>query len=122
MSDERSTILHIYLQDFIEERLENENYTDDLHDAIHEFADETACAMTHENKMLIINSCGGVFKCLKQYCAEYGEFDFNKSDDICYSTLVYLCMSEYINENYEDAIRSDDSDEDILVIDNLNIG
>jgi hypothetical protein len=102
MSGFCETILSSYLDEFIEERLNNENYADDLSDAIHKFADETACVMNHQNKMIIIDACGGVFKCLKDYQNEYGEFDFDKSDALCYSTLVYLCIHNYINENYDD--------------------
>ena len=122
MSGYRSTVLSAYLDEFMDERLNNETYADDLSDAIHEYCDETVRGIQHQNMMNIIDSCGGVFKCIKNYIDEYGEFDFDRPEYDCNATLVYLCISNYINENYEDAISQDDTDEDILVINNLNIG
>jgi hypothetical protein len=119
MSGYRETVLSGYLEDFIENR---ECYNCDCSDAIHEYCDATACGMKHQDMMNIIDCCGGVFKCIKNYIDEYGEFDFDRPEYDCNATLVYYCMANYINENYEDAISQDDTDEDILVINNLNIG
>ena len=47
--------------------------------------------------------------------------DFTKSEYDLYMQLAYVCILNYINENIEDAISTDETDEDILVIDNLNI-
>ena len=99
MSGYRSTVLSGYLEDFIENR---ECYTCDCSDAIHEYCDATACGMKHQDMMNIIDACGGVFKCIKNYIDEYGEFNFDRPEYDCNATLVYCCMADYINENYDD--------------------
>jgi len=99
MSGYYETVLSGYLEDFIENR---ECYTCDCSDAIHEYCDGTTSGMKHQNMMNIIDACGGVFKCIKDYIDEYGEFDFNRPEYDCNATLVYLCISNYINENYDD--------------------
>ncbi len=93
MSGYRSTVLSGYLEDFIENR---ECYNCDCS------CDATACGMKHQDMMNIIDCCGGVFKCIKNYIDEYGEFNFDRPEYDCNATLVYCCMADYINENYDD--------------------
>ena len=99
MSGYRETVLSSYLEDFIDNR---ECYICDCHDAIHEYCDGTVSGMKHKDMMNIIDSCGGVFKCIKDYIDNYGEFDFNRPEYDCNATLVYLCISDYISQHYED--------------------
>ena len=100
MSAYRDNVLSSYLDDFIENR---ECYSgSDCSDAIHEYCDGTACGMKHKDMMDIIDCCGGVFKCIKDYIDNYGEFDFDRPEYDCNNTLVYCCLSDYINEKYQD--------------------
>jgi len=114
-------VLPAYLDEFVNERLENENYADDLNDAIHEYCDGIVYGMQIKDMEAIINSCGGIFNCIKNYIDEYGEMDFSKPEYDLYMQLAYVCIADYIHQNYEDAISTDETDEDILVIDNLSI-
>jgi hypothetical protein len=106
MSGFRETVLSGYLEDFIENR---EWYSgSDCNNAIHEYCDGTAAAMKHKDTINIIDSCDGVFKCIKNYIDEYGEFDFDLPEYNCNASLVYCCMADYIHQNYQDVESESD--------------
>jgi hypothetical protein len=112
------SVLPAYLDEFLELR---DVYDDDFSDALHQYCDGTVCGMQVKDMEAIFNSCGGVFKCIKNYIDEYGELDFSEPQYDLQMKLAYVCILNYINENIEDAVSTDETDEDILVIDNLNI-
>jgi hypothetical protein len=114
----RSAMLNEYLEEFINSRTE---YEDDTNDAIHIFTDNIVSSLRLLECTVIIDSCGGVIKCIKNYINNYGEMDFDKDESKIYRTLCYLCINDYITENYTDAESDNDEDNDIILLEsNMN--
>ena len=111
-------MLKEYLEEFIDNRTE---YDDDTYDAIHNYCDITVSNMKRLETMAIIDSCGGIIKCIKNYQNNFDNIDFNDDEYKILRTLCYFCIYEYINDNYTDA-ESDDDDTDIILIEsNINM-
>jgi hypothetical protein len=86
------SVLPAYLDEFLELR---DVYDDDFSDALHEYCDGTVYGMQVKDMEAIINSCGGIFKCIKNYIDEYGEMDFTKPEYDLYMQLAYVCIVRF---------------------------
>ena len=114
----RFAMLNEYLEEFIDSRTE---YDDDTYDAIHTYTDNTVSAMKRLECIAIIELCGGVIKCIKNYRNEFGDIDFDEDEYKIYRTLCYFCIYEYITDNYTDAESDNDEDADIILMEsNMN--
>lgn len=100
-----------YFKDYNEE-INIDNYYDIKHNAIEEYLLNN----DYENKQLVDQF--GVFKALKLYTQNFGEFDFEKNESNMYATLAYIIIDENFNNKFPDytdiinAIKELETEED----------
>jgi len=73
---------------------------DDFQDELHEIIDEYICS-EHEHFIRELVHTYGVFKAIKDYNCEYGEFTIDPDLSFVknYGTLAYYIVNDYIREN-----------------------
>ena len=73
---------------------------DDFQDELHEIIDEYIVCEDEDIVKKIVHKYG-VFKAIKDYTCEYGDFDIDPDLSFMktYGTLAYFIVNEYIREN-----------------------
>ena len=73
---------------------------DDFQDELHEILDEYICGEQEQFIRDLVHTYG-VFKAMKDYSCEYGDFDIDSDLSFVktYGTLAYFIINEHIREN-----------------------
>ena len=73
---------------------------DDFQDELHEILDEYICGEQQQFISDLVHTYG-VFKAIKDYSCEYGDFDIDPDLSFVktYGTLAYFIVNEYIRDN-----------------------
>ena len=87
-----------------DEVLFSDEWYEDFYDEKHMIINTYVC---NESINVIRKSVNdyGVFKAIRDWENEYGEFEFSEDEDMNYKKLAYYILNEYFRDNIEDLIK-----------------
>ena len=78
--------------------------TEDIGDYIHCWLDRYVSRMGRIQMNMIIEMNGGVFRCMKMYSDDFGDFPINDKEIKNYQLLTYVALERFFN----DRLQNDD--------------